>query len=75
MFQSPALPRMARKLERQTSVRELRSTRLVRLVVPRETGTFQDSAVNLFNLSPDSIRNCENYKEFITLTKNFCVKG
>ena len=57
------------KLERQTCVRELRSTNAVRLVVPKETGTFQHSAAKLFNSLPENIRNCTNYKVFLKLTK------
>ncbi len=57
------------KLERQTCVRELRSTNAVRLVVPKETGTFQHSAAKLFNSLPENIRNCTNYKVFLKSTK------
>ena len=59
------------KLERQTCIQELRSTSAIRLAVRKETGTFQDNAVKLFNPLPENIRNRTNYKQFIKLTKEF----
>ena len=50
-------------------VRELRSSSSVRLVILDETGTFQHNASRLFNFSPDNIKNCTNYKQTMTLTK------
>ena len=43
-------------LDRQLRSRQLRSSTAPRLVVPMETGTFQDSAENLFNALPADIR-------------------
>ena len=51
--------------------RELRSSNARSLVMPRETGTFQDSAAKLFNSLPGNIRKCCNYSKFLALSKGF----
>ena len=63
------------KLQQQTCVRELRSTNEIRLVVLKETGTFQHSAAKLFNALPENIRNCTKYKVFLKLTKKFLFES
>lgn len=40
-----------------------------RLVVLKETGTFQHSFKKKFNCLPESIRSCINYKVFLYLSK------
>jgi len=58
-------------LEENKSTRELRSSSARSLVIPRETGTFQDRAAKLFNSLPEHIRNCRIYNKFLTLSKEF----
>ena len=58
-------------LEEKKSARELRSSSARSLVIPREAGTFQDSAAKLFNSLPENIRNCRIYSKFLTLSKDF----
>ena len=41
------------------NVRCLRSSNVIRLVTPIETGTFQDTFAKLFNELPISIRQCQ----------------
>ena len=50
------------KLEERKFLKDLRSAR--RLVVPIETGTFQDQAARVFNNLPEDIGNCNNYNEY-----------
>ena len=52
------------KLEERKSLKDLRSSTARRLVVPIETGTFQDQAARVFNNLPEDIRNCNNYNEY-----------
>ena len=61
-------------LEEKKSTRELRSSSARSLVIPRETGTFQDRAAKLFNSLPEHIRNCRIYNKFLTLSKEFLKK-
>ena len=42
----------------------LRSGAATRLIIPMERGTFQDSAVKLFNVLPANIRNCSDFKVY-----------
>jgi len=44
------------ELQRRPTTRNLRSSAMSQLVVPFETGTFQDSASRLFNSLPDKIK-------------------
>ena len=52
------------KLEERKFLKDLRSSTVRRLVVPIETGTFQDQAARVFNSLPEDIRNCNNYNEY-----------
>ena len=58
-------------LEEKRFTRELRSSSARSLVIPRETGTFQDRAAKLFNSLPENIRNCCIYEKILTLSKDF----
>ena len=51
------------KLSKNTS-RTLRSSSAVRLGIPLEKGTFQDSAAQLFNNLPEHIRVCSDFSNF-----------
>ena len=51
------------------NVRCLRSSNVIRLVTPIETGTFQDTSAKLFNELPSSIRQCQDFSTFIRLLK------
>ena len=51
------------------NVRCLRSSNVIRLVTPIETGTFQDTSAKLFNELPSSIRQCQDFFTFIRLLK------
>ena len=42
-----------------------------KLAIPVESGTFQDSAVRLFNILPDKLRHKTDYHKFVRLMKNF----
>ena len=45
-------------------LRSLRSGAATRLIIPMETGTFQDSAAKIFNVLPANIRNCSDFKVY-----------
>ena len=47
-------------LQRVSIVRELRSSDCIRLQVPLEKGTFQDTTVVLFNNVPKELKICDN---------------
>ena len=47
----------------------LRSSSAPVLSIPKESGTFQDSAVAIFNKLPVEIRNINNYRSFCCCTK------
>ena len=53
--------------------KELRSGNSIRLVVLRENDIFQDNASKLFNNLPETIRNCKDYRTFLSLSSNFYV--
>ena len=53
--------------------RELRSNCTISLEIPRESGIFQDNAARMFNSLPDVIRNCSNYKTFLSLSKKLLI--
>ena len=44
--------------------RELRSSRATTLQIPLVKGTWQDSAANLFNGLPETVRSCRNFSAF-----------
>ena len=52
------------KLEQQIPARNLRSSCEVRLKVPIESGTFQDSSAAMFNALPSYLRNCTDFRSF-----------
>ena len=58
------------KVIKQECPKEPRSSNSIRLVVPTENGTFQDNAPKLFNNLPETIRNCEDYRTFLRLSRN-----
>ena len=58
-------------LEEKKSNRELRSSSARSLAIPREAGTFQDSAAKLFNSLPENMRNCRIYDKLLTFSKDF----
>ena len=41
------------------------------LIIPAESGTFQDSAARLFNVLPDKLRHETDYDKFVKFVKNF----
>ena len=51
-------------LQRVSIVRELRSSDCIRLQVPLEKGTFQDTTAVLFNNLPKELKICDNLKLF-----------
>ena len=58
-------------LEEKQCTRELQSSSGRSLMIPRETGTFQDNAAKLFNSLPENRRNCRIYNTFVALSKEF----
>ena len=44
---------------------------ILKLAIPAESGTFQDSAARLFNILPDELRHKTDYDKFVRLVKNF----
>ena len=63
------------KIIKQKCRKELRSSNSIRLVVLTENGTFQDNASKLFNNLPETIRNCKDYRTFLSLSSNFLCNG
>ena len=51
-------------LQRVSTVRELRSSDCIRLQVPLEKGTFQDTTAALFNNLPKELKICDNLNLF-----------
>ena len=51
-------------LIRHNPGQELRSSRATTLQIPLVKGTWQDSAVNLFNGLPETVRSCTNFSAF-----------
>ena len=51
------------------SAYDLRSLEAPKLAIPTESGTFQDSAVKLFNRLPDKLRQEPDYNKFVRLAK------
>ena len=60
---SPSWPSYV-PLDTVKHLRSLRSGAATRLIIPMERGTFQDSAVKLFNVLPANIRNCSDFKVY-----------
>ena len=52
----------------------LRSLKTPRLEIPKELGTFQDSAAKCFNVLPDNIRLETDYIKFSRLVKNHLLE-
>ena len=59
------------KIIKQKCRKELRSSNSIRLVILTENDTFQDNASKLFNNLPETIRNCKDYRTFLSLSSNF----
>ena len=51
------------------SAYNLRSLEALKLAIPTESGTFQDSAARLFNTLPDRLRQEPDYNKFVRLAK------
>ena len=51
-------------LQRVSICRGLRSSDSIRLQVPLEKGTFQDTAAALFNNLPDNLKKCDDFNLF-----------
>ena len=52
------------RIQRVSIVRELRSSDCIRLQVPLEKGTFQDTTAVLFNNLPKELKICDNLNLF-----------
>ena len=57
------------RLEKYTPTRTLRSSNETKLTVPLIKGTFQDSAAEIFNSLPVTIRNCTDFTTFKRKTR------
>ena len=53
------------------SAYSLRSVEALKLAIPTESGTFQDSATRLFNKLPDRLRQEPDFNKFVRLAKKF----
>ena len=62
-------------LIRHSPGRELRSSRATTLQIPLVKGTWQDSAANLFNGLPETVRSCTNFSAFSKETTELCKQG
>ena len=51
----------------------LRSLKEMTLKVPLESGTFQDSASNVFNLLPSAARNSVVFRDFKTKVRRYLI--
>ena len=61
------------KVEIVKHMRTLRSSSGISLVIPIESGTFQDEAAKLFNKLPLSVRNCSNINTFSKARFNYLM--
>ena len=61
------------KLDIHNPTRTLRSSRETTLKVPLETGTFQDSASNVFNSLPHAARNSAVFSDFKTQVRKYLI--
>ena len=61
------------RVDRVAHTRVLRSSSAIKLVIPLEKGTFQDSAAHLFNNLAANMRNNDNLKTFCKETKAFLL--
>ena len=71
LHQSPLPAYLSLKI--QPSERVLRSSAAKKLQVPLESGTFQDTASQLFNALPAELRNCEHFGYFSRQCKDFLM--
>ena len=71
LHQSPWPAYLSLKI--QSSERVLRSSAAKKLQVPLESGTFQDTASQLFNALPAELRNCEHFGHFSRQCKDFLM--
>ena len=62
-------------LIRHNPGRELRPSRAATLQIPLVKGTWQDSAANLFNGLPETVRSCTNFSAFSKKTIELCKQG
>ena len=58
-------------VQRVSIVRELRSSDCIRLQVPLEKGTFQDTTAALFNNLPKEFKICDNLNLFTSCLFKF----
>ena len=58
-------------LQRVSICRELRSSDSIRLQVPLEKGTFQDTAALLFNNLPKNLKTCDDFSLFMSCVFKF----
>ena len=61
-------------LQRVSIVRELRSLGCIRLQVPLEKGTFQDTTASIFNNLPKELKICDNFNLFTSRLFKFLKK-
>ncbi len=66
-------PWLAYLLKIQSSKRVLRSSVAMKLQVPLESGTFHDTASQLFNALPAELRNCDNFTHFSRQCKDLLM--
>ena len=64
----PSFPDYLR-VERRITNRQLRSSQSTNLVIPLETGTFQDCSSKLFNQLPEIIKDNKDFISFIKQVK------
>jgi hypothetical protein len=55
------------------ALRVLRASAAMKIQVPLESGTFQDTASQLFNALPAELRNCEHFGHFSRQCKDFLM--
>ena len=63
------------KLDIHNPTQILRSSRETTLKVPLESGTFQDSASNVFNSLPSAARNSVVFSDFKTQVRKYLING
>ena len=61
------------KLDIHNPTRTLRSSKETTLKVPLESGTFQDSASNVFNSFPSAARNSVVFSDFKTEVRKYLI--
>jgi hypothetical protein len=60
-------------VERRVINRQLRSSQSTNLVIPLETGTFQDCSSKIFNQLPEIIKDNKDYLSFIKKLKHYYI--